>query len=381
MFVMFGGLDITVLDKRDLSRFNSHIRYGLEICLAIFGCIFYGIKEKHIKKRTLWITIACWLIVFLFILDLFTGIVTLFISSVLMLVIYTFKTSNKVLRPSFALLTFLLITGGYYTVNLAIHEFYECENVTPIETIATTNMGEPYKQSNDSSPSHLKENGYLIYKHIAEKELELAWNKRSSISYFSNDLKGQQLKHTLIRFITSKGKRKDQQSVIQLTDEEVKAIEKGIANYKYIAMNGLTKRLHKIIWEYDRYVHGQDVNGHSVMMRWIYWKTAFRIFRKSPILGVGTGDVQDAFDDQYAIAKSKLMPKYRLRAHNQYITYAVSFGSVGLILFLFLLFYPIIVSRRYRNNFYLVFLSIVLLSMITEDTLETQVGITFFCIF
>ena len=106
-----------------------------------------------------------------------------------------------------------------------------------------------------------------------------------------------------------------------------------------------------------------------------------RLTSKTPILGVGTGDVQDAFDFQYERDDSRLSSKYRLRAHNQYMTYAVTFGTIGVVFFLFFLGYPLLANKMYRDIFYLAFFSIIIFSMIAEDTLETQVGITFLAFF
>lgn len=379
IFVMLGGLNFTILDKRDLSRFNSHIRFGLEICFAIFGGIHYLVKEKNIRKKVLWSLIVFWLISFLIILNLFTGVVIFFLTSLFLLVIYSVNTPHKIVKYLFGGGVLLLSLGGGYIINSEVKEFYNCEEIEPLTLLKTTNLGENYQHN--LYDNYSKENGYLVYNNIALEELKSTWNKRSDIKFDSLDLRGQKLKHTLIRFITSKGKRKNQQSVMSLTSKDINAIESGIANYKYMEMNGISKRLHKIIWEYNNYINGGGINGHSVTMRWIYWKTAYHIFLQNKLLGVGTGDLQDAFDKQYEIDGSTLEIQYRARAHNQYITYAVSFGVLGILGFLFFLIYPISINKMYRNYFYLAFFSIILLSMLSEDTLETQIGITFFAFF
>ena len=220
-----------------------------------------------------------------------------------------------------------------------------------------------------------------MWRNIAWEELSKAWNEKSGLSFSGKDLKNQELSTTLIRFLTSKGVNKNAESINRLKKEEVTAIEKGVANYRYLQMNNFEKRIYKVLWEYDNYQQGRDFNGHSVMMRWEYWKTAWRIFKGNCWLGVGTGDVQDAFDVQYEKDDSKLRSENRVRAHNQYITYTVTYGVLGLFAFLFFLIFPMINSRRYRDYTYLAFFSIVLLSMMTEDTLETQVGINFFVLF
>ena len=69
-----------------------------------------------------------------------------------------------------------------------------------------------------------------------------------------------------------------------------------------------------------------------------------------------------------------------MRSHNQYLAITVAFGIVGLLWYLFSLLYPLSVKDN-RNYLYLVFLFILLFSMLTEDTLETQIGVTLFAFF
>ena len=60
---------------------------------------------------------------------------------------------------------------------------------------------------------------------------------------------------------------------------------------------------------------------------------------------------------------------------------AVAFGLVGLVFFLFALFYPWFSSKQNHTYLYMVFLCIMLLSMFSEDTLETQAGVMLFAFF
>ncbi len=100
-----------------------------------------------------------------------------------------------------------------------------------------------------------------------------------------------------------------------------------------------------------------------------------------PVFGVGTGDIQDSFNKMYIDTQSKLNPEWRLRCHNQYLAIAVAFGFFGLLIFIFYLVYPAITLRKKLHYLYWPFFLIVLLSFITEDTLETQSGVTFFVFF
>tara|TARA_B100000809_G_C15098386_1_gene515903 strand:- start:1481 stop:1966 length:486 start_codon:yes stop_codon:yes gene_type:complete len=146
-------------------------------------------------------------------------------------------------------------------------------------------------------------------------------------------------------------------------------------------MNPISIRIHKILWEFNNAQIGGNINGHSVLMRFEYLKIAISIIKKNKLFGVGTGDVQDEFNTQYTLDNTKLTEKYRLRTHNQFLAFGVSFGALGFCWFICCLFYPLSVNANYKNYLYLSFLSILLLSMLTEDTLEVQAGINFFAFF
>jgi len=381
MFVYLGGLNKMILDVREYSRFNSHIRFGLEICFAVFGAIYFLIIAKNNLEKSIWVIIIIWLVVFLYLISLFTGMVVLIVTSFLLLLMMIFLSTHRKIKYLLLVALTALSVYGSLVIKYTINDLEKDKYVKPLKEEGYTTLGEKYDHDNSSIQKEEKENGHYVWKNIAWKEIEIAWNKKSDLLFSGKDLKGQQLSTTLIRFLTSKGNYKNEKSVNELTNKEVLSIEKGIANYRYLYMNNFERRVHKIIWEYDNYQEGRDFNGHSVIMRWEYWKTGVRIFKQNLWAGVGTGDVQDAFNTQYEKDKSKLLPKYRLRAHNQYITYAVTFGLLGIIGFSLFLFLPIIYTGRYKDYTYLAFFIILLLSMITEDTLETQVGINFIVLF
>ena len=380
LFVYLGGLKTPIVDKRELSRFSSHIRFGLEIALSLFFSLYYFIKSPSLGLKLLWGAITLWLLLSLYLFSLFSGTVVFFITLSLVLATGLFTKSKTKKRLSFSLFSILAILSIFYVSN-AVNSFYNDKDVEPIKEIPISKNGTKYYKDLGTDNSSIKENGFFVEKNIAWSEFGHAWKQVGNIDFDGKDRKGNLLKNTLIRFVTSKGQRKDQEAIESLTPLEISAIENGIANYKYMEMSSIAIRLHKIIWEYDSYINGGNINGHSVLMRWEFWKTGIRIVKQNMLIGVGTGDVQDAFNLQYEKDKVELIPQYRLRAHNQYITHLVSFGILGFCWFLFCLFFPIIKTKLYKNYFYVTFFSILCLSMITEDTLETQAGINFFVFF
>jgi O-antigen ligase len=95
---------------------------------------------------------------------------------------------------------------------------------------------------------------------------------------------------------------------------------------------------------------------------------------------VGTGDVKDVFSQELQLNNSPLSER-GMRSHNQYFTFSIAFGIVGLLVILFSIFYSPIVLKKFRDALFLVFFCIIIFSMLSEDALEPQDGVTFFAFF
>jgi len=241
-----------------------------------------------------------------------------------------------------------------------------------------TALGNSY---NHDTLSNVLENGHYVWRYVCEEELRETWNKRSKLNYDGKDRKGQYLKYTLIRFLSSKGYRKDADGVNKLLPDEVHSIENGIANVICNNEHSLSIRIYETIWEYENYKLTAYPNGHSLMQRLEYWKASLGIIKEHLLFGVGTGDMNIAFDQQYIKMKSPLDKKWRLRSHNQFLSITVGFGLLGLLWFLISLIFPFKEKWVRRDYFYLIFFAILVLSMMTEDTIESQAGLTFFVFF
>lgn len=225
------------------------------------------------------------------------------------------------------------------------------------------------------------EDGKFVGLYYCRSELQEAWSERSNLPFDGTTTNGENLEATLSRYLTSKDLRKDAQGVMALTDEDIRNIEQGVANYNNWKHPGLHARLSSTLFEYNLYRRFNNPNGGSLSQRIEFTRASFHIIRKHLWFGVGTGDVPQAFAQTYDEIHSPLHEEFRFRAHNQYLAVAVAFGLVGLAFFLFVLFYPWCSSKRNHNYLYMVFLCIMLLSMFPEDTLETQAGATLFAFF
>jgi hypothetical protein len=379
--VLLGFTRFTVNDIRDISIFISHIRLALLICIALFillHAIFHSPNSLSAPQKAGLLLVALWLVFFLFIMESVTGILIFFTLGLSMLCYLAFKQRRIFIKIALFILIIILPTAAYFFLQKTIHNFYTIQQVDLQRLPECTALGNPYQHQKDN---YQMENGHKVYLYLCMPELEAEWPKRSNINFMGKDERNQDIRYTLIRFLTSKGLRKDADGLNQLSSNEIHSIERGIANVNYQQVSNIRARLDQIIWEYYSLQHNGNPSGHSVTQRFEFWKASIHLIQSNFLVGVGTGDVEKKLADQYDSMQSPLEMRWRLRAHNQFLSIFVAFGIIGFLYFIFSLIYPLLNRLKQRDYFYLVFWGIAVLSMLTEDTLETQAGATFFAFF
>ncbi len=363
------------VDVRELSVFVSHIRFSLCIVFSIFILGYYFLKRNYRPLvKMIIIFMILWMLWQIMILESFIGILIIFALCVTLTLYFIFKSKNITAKISSVVVIVIIVFLSIYYPHKVIRDYKTPEKIVVEQLDTHTELGNPYTFD---TLRYGVEDGRYVGLYISKYELIKAWNSRSE----------KKIKHeyqyeyfTLIRYLTSKDLRKDASGISKLTEEDIMNIENGIANYNYIENPGLKTRIMKILVAYNFYKKHQVANGSSVFQRVEYIKASLNIIKKNPILGVGTGDISNAFNDYYEETASKLNEKNRLRSHNQYLAITVAFGIIGLLWYLFSLLYPLS-EKKNRNYLYIIFLAIMLLSMLTEDTLETQIGVTLFAFF
>jgi len=407
-------------DVREISHFISHIRFCLNIvfCIAIIGYYLcnkgvstglttmakqtpepvegpsnnHGVEVpspvKHpvpafgVKvaiNRFLQYFLLLWLVYQLYIFESLSGYVIL-AAVVIVSVIYAFLRWKKGSgwRIAIAVMALAIVVTGTLVV---WHEMKPLLKVEPVDFATLekkTAHGNDYWHDTIHNPV---EDGKYVGLYYCRKELQETWPKRSDLPLDGTTLNGEILEATLARYLTSKDLRKDAEGVMALTDQDIHNIEQGIPNYNNWQHPGLRARLSSTLFEYNLYRRYNNPNGGSLSQRIEFTRASFHLIKQHPWLGVGTGDVPQAFSTAYDEINSPLDEEFRFRAHNQYLAIAVAFGLVGLAFFLFVLLYPYFSSKQRRTYLYTVFLCIILLSMFPEDTLETQAGASLFAFF
>lgn len=379
LFILWRIYGLGISDTREASMLISHIRFALNICVAIFSLIYFLFRPNgfHWQYRLLLGAGLIWLLIFLFILQSFTGLVIFGIIVLILLLRETIRQSRRSVKLAISLVIILLLGLSSAWIVHFYNKNFKSEPVNTKILEFYTPRGNPYTHNTRNLQ---KENGNYLWLYVCFPELEETWNRRSEIDFDSLDRSGQDIQYTLIRFLTSKGYRKDSDGVSSLTNDEIFAIENGVANYEEIEKPGFVRRIENVLWELDDFSHTGDPKQHSFMQRVELWKASLNIIFAHPIIGVGTGDVPDEFASALKEMNSPLK-NTDMRSHNQYLAIAVTFGIPGFFFFLFALFYAPWKQKLLSRYFFLTFILIGLLSMLTEDTLESQQGVSFFVFF
>lgn len=367
-------------DFRELSPFISHIRLSLNACLAVFFAAFFAysfLKSKKIVTMILAIFIL-WLVMFLVMIESVTGLIIVLAVLYCLLIAGIFKLHHIALKvSSLVLIIAIPLAIGIY-LNRTVNEFLHPVNNDLDHLELFTKGGNPYTHDTVLQPV---ENGSYVGIYVCEQELRTQWNQISEFEYDGSDEQSQDIKYTLIRYLNSKGFRKDSTGVAELSSMDVRNIEKGIANVYYTKPISINSRIYKLLWEYQMSRLNGNPGGHSMSQRIEFWKVSLAIIRQNIVFGVGTGDIKQAYADMYISLSSELEPQFRHRAHNQYLAIFVTFGFVGLIWFIVSLVYPGFKKAKIYQFRYFAFWLTMMISMLVEDTLETQMGVTLFAFF
>jgi len=357
-----------LVEKRDLSFFISHIRLGGLICLAVF-LSGYEILKQNMSK--LIIPLLIWLLYYLYFSQTISAYSLLLILCVLT-ALYLIKSKRLKIILFVGILGLIVITQSVFS--------------TLIDKSSALNIPKTVKLELKTASDHFyyhnlkatqRENGYLIWVNISERECRKGWNSRSTIKFDSIDKKTNSIMGTLYGYLASKNLKKDSISVSQLSEVDILNIQNGQSNY--LDNSSFNGKISKLTKQYLAYSTHKNPNGHSFIQRIEHLKTGIELVKSNWITGVGIGDVNLAFQDQYTKENSVLEPKFRLRSHNQIITIWVSLGIIGLLLILYLLFMPFFTNN---NSFSQVLISVALLfSFLTQDMIETQAGVTIFALF
>lgn len=126
---------------------------------------------------------------------------------------------------------------------------------------------------------------------------------------------------------------------------------------------------------------GQVISYSATEPRIERWKCAWTLISKSPVFGYGTGDEIPMLKTEYMRKGLFISYVEGFNAHNEYLSYLLKNGWVGLLLFLCVFAYYIRLAVKRKLFIYVGFLLLLLIGFYTENILDANKGIYFFAFF
>ena len=375
-------LTISDLPYRQIIPYISHIRFALNVCLAIVFVCWYAV-ERFKSKQTLadWHLALCaallvFFVDFLFIIRSYTAFVILFLTALILMVCYWHNIKSKALRVSLLTVMLAAVLAATVVTLIMVRSYYKPVPLMNEPLASYTANGNPYRHKQDG----LIENGNYVNNYICDEEMASEWAKRSAVGLDDTTADGYRVYTALLRYLNALGTTKDSVGMQLLDADDVAAIEKGIANPVYWRGSSLRRMYYVMLYEYENYRNYRAVKDFTMLQRFELWRTGWTVFTKHPLFGVGTGDVVDECHKQLIIDGSPLTGTKK-HTHNQYLTFLITFGIVGFLIIAVVFFQAFRRQGLLKLPAAAALMCIVLISFLTEDTLETLAGCVFSVLF
>lgn len=357
-------LTLPDLPYREIVPFISHIRFALNCCMVIV-LSFAGIRQaERPLTKTVLIALILWMLAFLLLLRSYTAFAVLPLAA--LVVIFHLR------RRWPWLAVWIAIVGGLASyVAVEYHSYHRLSPLASKPLPPLTANGHPYLHLQDG----LVENGNYLHNYLCYDELRAAWPQRSSVPLDSLTASGHTVEGDLVRYLNALGLTKDSAGVAALTDGQVEEIGSGVANPIYRHGSLPKKMLYVIFFEYENYRRCRAVEGFSMLQRFELWTAASHIIRQHPWTGVGTGDLEQAMEADFRASRSPLQDSH-LMPHNEYLT-LMSLLGIPAFLLIALFFLRAAPALRRQTLWMMAWTVTVLVSCLTENTLDSLAGILF----
>ena len=153
-----------------------------------------------------------------------------------------------------------------------------------------------------------------------------------------------------------------------------------LSSAAFIIFPSLKDKINYFKYEWTLIENGEMKQGHNDAQRILSIQYGIETGMQHPLLGVGAGDIRDETDKayhtnpEYASVVSKL-------PHNQFVFVFAATGIIGLLILIAGIVLPVTEKNRSRNPLLIAFLIILVLSFLSEHTLEIQIGTAFYLLF
>lgn len=144
----------------------------------------------------------------------------------------------------------------------------------------------------------------------------------------------------------------------------------------YKALPGFQLKVKYTLYDMEQFQSG-EADNYSDSERWQSWRAGLDVGNKHPFFGTGTGTFRQKMETYY---KEVLKKEKWTRPHNQWINVFTIFGLFGVVVFTFMIIYPMTFSLFWRPPILPTLYIVQLLSMLVEHPLDTTFGTSLFLV-
>ncbi len=115
--------------------------------------------------------------------------------------------------------------------------------------------------------------------------------------------------------------------------------------------------------------------------RIVRWGLIIDLIKRSPVIGHGQGAEKNLLKEKYFENKLYLSYLNEFNTHNEYLSFLLKTGIIGLALFIFVLYFGTAAAWRKKDLLFLSFLFLIIIVCVSENVLDLNKGIFFYSFF
>lgn len=134
-------------------------------------------------------------------------------------------------------------------------------------------------------------------------------------------------------------------------------------------------------WELSYEINSKYNSKGKGDSRLARWHAAIELIKKKPIVGYGVGKERSVLAEQYSKMQMYFASEKRYNSHNQYLGVILEGGMVSFLFFLIFLISNLVISIKYRDIIFCVFVINISVISVVENIFIRNAGIIFIAFF
>lgn len=150
-----------------------------------------------------------------------------------------------------------------------------------------------------------------------------------------------------------------------------------LGTFSYFFVPSFQNKIKYVAWDIKSTLDNSSKHHTSDRIRIYSIINGIKLWKESPVLGTGIGDIEKKMDEKYQINYPSLPRNMRFTPINQFVFILASMGTVGFVLFFGLLLYPLFALKQ-KHELLVIFYVLTFATFLGETTIELMIGKTTF---